>query len=251
MKRVSILSLCLLFLSAAPIWGEDPSSSSMTVWFEDFSRKVLDPKTWRIARSGDFKESKAAVINIAPAGQSPDHRLRLRADTLGTNDRTVKFLGVRRVQPMDFKEGIAVSVDLDWNNQTNGSYLTAAVYLCPTSTGKNPQDEADWIRFEYVGVPPGQNARATVATKVKGLVRWLYMEGWPDENRTGRKIGLQHLVLRIDTNGFSLLENETELYQTDAHGLGFNEAYLYLQMSSHSNYPAREVYFDHIAVRPP
>ena len=34
------------------------------------------------------------------------------------------------------------------------------------------------------------------------------------------------------------------------HGLGFTKAYLYLQMSSHSNYRARTVYFDSVRVSP-
>jgi hypothetical protein len=218
-------------------------------WSDSFSLGGLDSQRWKVTRAGDFKESAVDVVDVDP-GKASDRRLRLRAGTLGTDDATVKFLGVRTAQPIDFKNGVAISFDLDWNDQVNGSYLTGAVYLCPTATGKNPQDADDWIRFEYVGVPPGRNARATIAAKVDGQVRWLFTEGWPEQNRAGRKIGRQHLTLQIAPHQLIVQENGAELYRTDTHGLDFTQAYLYLQMSSHSNYPAREIYFDTITVRP-
>jgi len=92
----------------------------------------------------------------------------------------------------------------------NGCYLTAPLYLCPAVTTGNLGNEKDWLKFEYVGVPPGRNARGVIATKIAGVVMYTYTEGWP-EQRTGRHIAYQ-------------------------------------RMSSHSNYPARELYFDNIVI---
>ena len=100
-----------------------------------------------------------------------------------------------------------------------------------------------------MGVPPGKNARFQVARKNSDNLRFLFTEGWPDEQRTGREIARQHVELIIDRNSLRVVENGEEVFYTEEHGLGFTQAYLYLQMSSHSNYPTREIYFDNIMVQ--
>ena len=172
--------------------------------------------------------------------------MRLRANTIGTSDDTVKFHGLRSVQRLDFSRGLNISFDLDWNNQSNGCYLTGSVYLCPTATNENPRDEENWLKFEYVGVPPGQNARCVIATKIDGRTGWLYAEGWPEE-RSGRTIADQHIRIILNDESFKVMENGREIYASQ-HDFTFTSAYIYLQMSSHSNYPAREVYFDDVVV---
>ena len=174
--------------------------------------------------------------------------MRLRADTIGTVDNTVKFHGVRSVKKIDFSGRVTVSFSLDWNNQSNASYLTAGIYLCPTVTDANPRDENDWLKFEFVGVPPSRNARAVVAAKVDGRVMQLYTEGWPKKQRTGRRIGNQRISIFLEGKGFKIIENNREIYKSESHCLTFATAHLYLQMSSHSNYPAREIYLDDIVI---
>lgn len=56
------------------------------------------------------------------------------------------------------------------------------------------------------------------------------------------------MELIIDRKGLKVTENGKELFSTQDHGIDFTQAYLYLQMSSHSNYPAKEIYFDNITV---
>jgi len=146
-----------------------------------------------------------------------------------------------------FSEGKELSFDLDWNNQSNGCYLTASLYLCPTVTTGNPGEEKDWLKFEYVGVPQGRNARCVIAAKRDGKVKYLYTEGWP-EQRCGRHIAYQRIKIVLDNESLKIIENGTEIYCAPSHGLEFTSAYRYLQMSSHSNYPAREIYFDNVVV---
>ena len=98
-------------------------------------------------------------------------------------------------------------------------------------------------------VPPGQNARFQVASTNTGSLRFLFTEGWPDKQRTGRKIANQHVELIIYKNSLKVMENGEELFSTDDHGQDFTQAHLYFQVSSHSNYPSREVYFDNIMVQ--
>lgn len=197
-----------------------------------------------MTRQGDFK---ASVVDIYGADNG-DLRLRMLADTIGSRDDTVKFHGVRSTEPIDFAGGKVIVYEIDWNNQANGCYLTAGVYLCPTETDTNPRDEPNWISFDYVGVPPGKNTRFQITEKINGTLRILYTEGWPDKQKTGRKIGKQQVTVFIDNKTLKVVENGKELFLCEDCGLRFTQAHLYLQMSSHNNYPAREIYFDNIAV---
>jgi hypothetical protein len=213
---------------------------------DDFNAGRLDPERWRIIQEGDVRQSIIDVTAVDPTNPH-DYRLRLGMNTLGTHDDTVKFIGVRTTSKFSLHAPTEIFFDLDWNNQSNGSYLTAAIYLCPTATNTNPEREEEWLRFEYIGVPPGQNARAVIAAKDNGSVRHLHTEGWP-EQRTGRHIGFQRIRVILDSDGFTILENGTLLYHIDSMNLKSESIYLYLMMSSHSNYPFREIYFDNISV---
>ena len=215
---------------------------------DNFSEGIMDSELWQITRDGDFKESTVDIYDADPA-ENVDFRLRLRANTIGTKDDTVKFHGVRCLHIVNFSDEKGISFDLDWNNQSNGCYLTASVYLCPMATNGNPGEENDWLKLEYVGVPPGRNARGVIATRIDGKLKYLYTEGWP-EQRTGRHIAYQRIEIILDDKNKSLkiIENGKEIYSTQSHGLEFSSAYLYLQMSSHSNYPAREIYFDNVVI---
>jgi hypothetical protein len=216
---------------------------------DDFNGGYLNPEMWQMTQQGDFKESTVDVYDV-DLSENIDYQLRLRMNTIGTRDDTLKYQGVRSVEKVDFSAGKEVSFDLDWNNQSNGCYLTASMYLCPTVTNGNPGEENDWLKFECVGVPPGHNARCVIATKTDGKVKYLYTEGWP-EHRTGRHIGYQRITIIVDNRSITIYENEKEIYNTTSHGLEFTSAYLYLQMSSHSNYPTREIYFDNVVVTSP
>jgi hypothetical protein len=217
-------------------------------FYDDFNDANLSNERWEITRKGDFKTSIIDIFEVG-SGVKKDYRLRLRADTMNTRDDSIKYHGVRCRYQMDLTIPKRISVDLDWNNQTNGCYLTAAIYICPTITTGNPQDEENWLRFEYIGVPPGGNARCAISTKINNSIRHLYTEGWP-KNRQGRFISYQKIDFFLNDKGFEIFENGKNLYGIKSHGFNFSSGYLYLQMSSHSNYPARDIYFDNITVQP-
>jgi len=171
------------------------------------------------------------------------------ADTIGTDDRTVKYVGVVGLQKLDLGRDHEIEFELDWNEQTNGSYLAAGIYLSPVLTTTTPESEANWVRFEYVGVPPGRNARGSLALRENARLELLHTEGWPDHQRAGRKIARQHIRLHLEQGVLRVFENDELLYDSRKPIVSFSAAYLYLQMSSHSNYPAREVFFDDVIVR--
>ena len=249
-KMKAVVLITLVFVLLLVCYGlkiGDRTDEAIAVR-DNFSDGTLNPQLWQITREGDFKESTIDVYDADPT-ENVDFRLRLRMNTIGTKDDTVKFHGVRSVEKVNFSDEKEISFDLDWNNQSNGCYLTASLYLCPTATNGNPRNEKDWLKFEYVGVPPGRNARCVIAAKSDGNVKYLYTEGWP-EQRTGRHIAYQWIKIILDDENKSLkiIENEKQIYNSQSHGLEFTAAYLYLQMSSHSNYPARELYFDNVVI---
>jgi hypothetical protein len=256
--HIFVLILCLILIILVILSNvsnfkiEEKASGSISIkntftFNENFSEGVLNIQKWQITREGDFKESIVDVYDVDPS-ENVDFRLRLCMNTIGTRDDTVKFHGIRSVDKVDFREGKTISFDLDWNNQSNGCYLTGSLYLCPTATEGNPDNENNWLKFEYAGVPPGQNARSIISSKIDGNRKLLYADGWPEE-RTGRKIADQHLRIILDNGSFKILENGKELCTSSLYDLNFTSAYIYFQMSSHSNYPSREIYFDNIVIR--
>lgn len=215
-------------------------------WREGFDSGRLDRSRWVVTEEGDFKESVVDVLDVSDGGAG-DFRLRLRADTRGTRDDTVKFLGARTVGSFRVAAGTRVGVTLDWNEQANGSYLSAGLVLTPEATGQNPLRGRHWLKVEYVGVPPGRNGRLSVVACSRGRERTLFTEGWPEANRQGRRIGMQALRLVFEESSFEVHENGRRLFESTS-PVSFEEAYLHLQLSSHSNYPHREVYFDDVQV---
>jgi hypothetical protein len=227
-------------------------------WVEDFRSGRLDPARWERTHDGDFREWSVEVVDSirrrgassdpAVSPLSPIYRLRLRADTRGTRDDTVKFLGARAVPPIPLQEGREIVVQLDWGNQSNGSYLTAAVVLSPHVTSGNPLTTDDWLSVTYVGVPPGRNGRLVVAVKSAGRERTVETEGWPDNGRQGRPLGIQVVRLGVRNRAVEVWEGDRRVLTAARDTLAFDTAYLYLQMSSHSNYPPRSIYFDTVRI---
>ncbi|MEN6346027.1 MAG: hypothetical protein ABFE16_12075 [Armatimonadia bacterium] len=212
--------------------------SAADILFRDrFSGPRLGDQ-WVKTKAGDFAEETVEVDG---------GRLRLAASTLGTDDRTVKYHGVRTREAIAALERrMRLEVDLDWGSQANGCYMTCGLYLCPTAA-QNPRDEPDWLRVEYVGVPPGLKARCQVTICTAGQPRDLYTEGWP-EKREGRTIGRQRLRIELCGQTLRLEENGILLCGASEVKLRFTRAYVYLQQSSHSNYPLREVFFDNLRI---
>ena len=212
------------------------------VFEEVFDGQKLDPGKWVRTSAGDFQK-KAIVLDAGEGG-----RLRLMAATVGSDPKTVKYLGLRTAKPFNLRNGARIRLKLDWNRQRNGSYMTASFYLSPTATAANPWRERNWLRFGYVGVPPGQAVRGELSTRINGgATNYLKREGWP-KKRKGRTLSRAALELRLEKGGLRLYENGKLYFETKNHGLKFDRAYLYLQMSSHSNYRAREIFFDDISV---
>ncbi len=209
-----------------------------------FERGALGD-AWTFTISGDLSEQ---AIDIVREPGTANGRLRLRAGTLGTRDDSVKFLGVRTTEPIPMERGVRVTAVLDWNGQANGSYLSSELIVSPSGIVGNPLERPDWIRVGYVGVPPGRNARMVVAASVDGRIRTLFDEGWPDENTTGRLIGRQRVTLQLLDGRIEVTENGSPVFSGALKQATRRPVYVYLQMSSHSNYAPRELFFDDVSV---
>ena len=193
-----------------------------------------------------------------------NRRLRLRADTQGTDVNTVKYHGVRTVHPVvDISRPTEVTFELDWNHPENDCTMSAGIFICPTATNGNPEDEPNWVKVMYYGMDPGDLARIEISTQINGEQEgWLYDEGFysnPKGKRTWRKIGVQHIRMVVSQQSITVWENNQLLCSCNLNqrtlmrlegALPWSSAYLYLQQSSQSNYPAREVFFSNIMVHP-
>jgi hypothetical protein len=83
--------------------------------------------------------------------------------------------------------------------------------------------------------------------KREGRERWLYNEGWPREQRTGRPLGVPHVEIHVEDGFWKIVEDGRTLFDSgNKWPLPFREAHLYLQMTSHSNYPPRAIFFDNV-----
>ena len=72
-------------------------------------------------------------------------------------------------------------------------------------------------------------------------------EGWPETCREGRRIGMQEIRLRVRSRAIGVWEGERLIWMSPQ-ALSFETGYLYLQMSSHSNYAARSIYFTRVRI---
>lgn len=226
----------LLWLPAAAAGAQ-----GRAVWTEAFSDGPLNPSRWQVTSSGDARTREAQVVESPPG--SAQFRLALSADTRGTPGETVMTVGVRSVARLSLVPDARVSFDVDWNDPENGSYLSGAAVLAPGDTSGDVLALADWLKVEYVGVPPGQLARMVIAVKAGGHERTLFAEGWPERNRVGRRIRRPHLVVLVRNGYVEVRENDAIVYASTEPVVGFSTGHLYFRLSSHSNYPRRTILF--------
>jgi hypothetical protein len=249
-KLMLALGIFVLIILIVGLSGCGSTDQGPILFSEDFEQGRLDFNQWEVTIDGDFAEAIVDVVDVNPS-EDTDYRLRLGANTIDTSDQ-IKFLGVMSRNPVDLSSVKSVSFDLDWNNQVNGCYLTAAFYLCPTSS-ENPREESDWLKFEYAGVPPGRNVRMHIWEKADDITRQLITDWGPNDEQgrpLGRALGLQphRIELIFSADSLRCLQDSEEIIMVSDHSIAFTEAYLYCQMSSGTNYPFREIYFDNIVV---
>ena len=119
--------------------GEAWSPGGDVVLNEDFNSETWPWERWTRIQDGDFQEAVVDTVN---------GRLRLRAATIGTRADTVKHLGIRTNEPVvDLGHRTEIEAEIDWNDQANGCYLRASLYLCPTKTDGTAKKEADWLKL--------------------------------------------------------------------------------------------------------
>jgi hypothetical protein len=219
------------FLVSAPAEARAPLPAS--------AGPRLEPSAWVAVSSGEFEERSAEVVGS---------RIRLKSATRGTRSDEVKIVGLRSREKISWTDALRIEVNVDWNEQTNGSTLSAMLVLSPTQTDGNPLEAPDWIKVEYVGVPPGKQGRLVVARRSAGADENPFLEGWPQKNPEGRPLTVQRVGLSLSAGGYQVRENGAQKFSSEGGRPTFTSGYLYLLMSTHSNYPSRELFFDHLRV---
>ena len=223
-----------------------PWTGTASTWREDFASGRLDPARWQQTLDGDFRTRSTDVV---ASNVGAGYRLRLVADTRGTRDDIVKHFGIGSRCAVSLRPDGLLHVIIDWGPPPNGSYLAASVILSPNAVASDPTATRDWFSVGYVGVPPGHNARLLVTASAGGVVRTLYADGWPDRNRQGRSIERAEIDIAWRGTSLQIRENGRLVHTAAAAEILFSSAHVYLQLSSHSNYPARAVHFENLRVR--
>jgi len=226
--------------------GRKTTFRTTRILHEDFEKRCLDPGVWKETRDGDFNECAVEIVETVRGNQC----LKLTANTLGTTD-PVKFLGVRYLERISTDAPKEISFDLDWNNQRNGCYLAASLYYCPVEC-ENPKKEADWIKFEWTGVPPGQNIRTNVWANLDGALQKIHTD-WGPRDENGRYAGWplvpgrHRIKIMLDCRDIVVWVDSKQICFA-LHHLDFQSGYLYFQLSSGTNYPSRSIFIDNIRV---
>ncbi|MCA8925735.1 MAG: hypothetical protein KDD82_28255 [Planctomycetes bacterium] len=236
----SLIPTCALLACALA------AEATAQTWDEQFAN--LD--AWRPLRVHDTQADRI---------EAEDGALVLALDTLGTDDATVKLRGVEARRELTIPKAgapLVVQVELDWNGQENGSYLTLGLALVPPRPAnqppQRPHDAQTALAFEFVGVPPGKNARPFLWWRTAGGLRPLYTEGWPQpkrEDRVGRPVARTRITLEVTGEAVRLLENDRELYKGP--GTFSGPCRLQLFATGHSNYPLRTLKVHRVQVDAP
>lgn len=216
-----------------PAGSTVPSTRTSVV--ETFGTNLVNPLNWEIVRQGAFTR-----FSVEPSGAS---RLKLGLETLGTPAGSEHLLGVRRREPLSMSRPLRISTELDWNHPANGSYLSAGLVLAGAESEGSPLEGPDWIKVEYVGVPPGKTGRLVVASRSAGVDRNPYLDGWPMPSKEGRALGVQRIELRVRDGGFEVWENGRVKVAWEGGRVSMKSGYVYLYVASRSNYGLREVLF--------
>lgn len=228
---------------AAEVPAQEGPRSMPEILVEDFRQGPLDPRRWVPTRLNDFQ---ASSLEVMPDPQEPgDGRLRFRAATIGTRHHTVKYLGVAHPRPIDLRHPVEIEIEIDWAHQSNGSYLTLGFYLSPKWSAATASRHKDWLSFRFVGIPPGKTARAELMRRTHGNLQVVERFGWP-KVKSGRDLGRATVTLSLDGRSLSLSIDGKEQFSTPDAGFRFDRAYLFLEMSTHSNYPRRELFIDRV-----
>ena len=184
------------------------------------------PAGWRVISAGP------GTTGVHVEGEV----VRLSLDTRGAAPHPLTVAALATQRPVPFAR---LSWTLDWQGVQNTSYLKTGVYLSPHRTDGDPAALPDWIRIEYVGVPPGDRWRYAIGERRDGgVVRFLDQAGWPAA-RGGRALAPvdAQWTLRDGTLQYA----EATGVRSDVPAPPWPQIYVYVAASGHSNYPLRAV----------
>jgi len=141
-----ILGSYWLYTVDTPFQTGLAGSTGLVRFQETFNAGFLDPKRWETIQEGDARQSIIDVVPVDPVKQD-EYWLRLGMNTIGTRDDTVKSIGIRSIDMFSFHDSTEISFDLDWNNQSNGCYLTTELPSISTPKGGRRNEVGDTSDF--------------------------------------------------------------------------------------------------------
>jgi hypothetical protein len=190
---------------------------------DNFSPGPLDPSVWAPFREGNFRDSAIEAIG----------GLRIAADTRGTPPGTWQHLGVRRIEAIAIRDGTAVAVSMSGGDSP---FLWGAMVFSTCNVPGNPKATSDWIAISW-----GEGRMRVTACA--GAVDRVLVEKTAENPQ-------RRVEIRFRAGGFHLFEGDTPIFDSASAAVGFDLVYLYLMVSSESNYLLRAVRFHNLEIRP-
>ena len=246
-----------------------PTGKVPPTFVEQFADGKLELTRWTLFDRAPGPGSTMDVVGITAA----DRRLRMRLANTGFHGICTKDAVIDFEDPTPTE----ITADVDWSKITDGRDIQAGIILCPKylEKGDYEQKAHNFLELLYHGEFDGRpttNGHLEVKLRIDILAapagsgggEYSTDEGWLAALRAGkpfpgRKLGLQHLRIRISQTQCAIWENDKVIFQKDFMKLEGLKAplpwitgYLYfIQYSADhmDGMPARDVYFSNITVR--
>ncbi len=204
------------------------------------AKRSFDRDSWISFRVGDFRQSAIEI----------DKTLRLAADTRGTPPGTWKHLGVRSAAPIPLREGTFLSISVEWPENSDTSSMSASIVLSPYAIPGDPRTSSEWIDVSSIGTGLAAG-RLVVTSDVDGVSLTHFSEETPRVDFAGRPASRQDVRITVSNRTIQIEEDGWKLTETGPPALPSDQCFLYLMLSSDSNFPLREVQFSELKIVQP
>ncbi len=250
---IFIVSEILSCSKSEPESQQNISATEMSKnWKDSFEIDQINSVFETFYSHQDLLKSNSKIL---PSNQ----KLQISLQTIQLPPESVYLIGLKTKQSKSFfleneKQEKKINphqlgFTLDWNQQFNGSYLSAGLIITQSSQIPSFQSLSDYIAIEYIGVPPGKNGRLQISEKHAGNLKIVYDEGWPQLQREGKLLGIQKILAQYSSQGLEIKENDNIVLHSHHTALFEQSVFFYFFVQSHNNYYERTVFFDDIFVQ--
>jgi hypothetical protein len=177
-----------------------------------------------------------------------NHALRLATDASATAAGAMGFVGVVHPRALDLGRRQDIQLEIDAGDRRG---LRVGVYLVPVLTWEPPEQQPEWLKFEYVQDPPVAGVQRVLAARRSGRLTVVGTPTAAAPRVDAARIAHRSLRITLDRRRVRVFEDGTPWQESTDLALPFSSAYLYLQVSAPRGDRPAEGFFDDLVVRGP